>query len=214
MALPRSYALLRQVADLFPSLPITIEVLSDTSGALRLELLSHNGRVFQARGPRLRVHPRMRARARVGSGPDDRYEIDLIVTSVAKEDDWSALLNVEVTEVVHRNGRRTASRLHLAEPTELFVVACRELEANERFEVMLADLSAAGVAFTTDRHFSLGDVVALMPNVGGQPMRLRGRVLHTEELEGGLRVGCELMAIRDDDRRRLDALAADDDAAA
>jgi hypothetical protein len=72
----------------------------------------------------------------------------------------------------------------------------------------VADLSTAGVAFVSDRVFHTGDLVALMPHVDGQAMRMRARVLHTDRTSEGLtRVGCELAAITQANRERIARLA-------
>ena len=72
----------------------------------------------------------------------------------------------------------------------------------------MADLSTAGVAFVSDRVFHTGDLVALMPRVDGQEMRMRARVLHTDRMDDGqTRVGCELAAITPANRQRIARLA-------
>ena len=205
---PRSQALLRTAAGLLPDLPVAVHALSDTGGEMRIELLSENGRVFTARAPRLRTQPRMRLRVRVNPSSDLRFDIDLVVTSIEREDEWTGRVTLEVTDVWQREGRRAHERLRVDEHTPLHVVTCRSLETGSTVEVDLADLSESGVAFFTGSQFHVGDVIALMPMVGGQRIRLRARVLHTGEAEGDLsRVGCEVIAIRPEDKRRLAAVA-------
>jgi PilZ domain len=88
------------------------------------------------------------------------------------------------------------------------VISCRELPTGQQFQVEVVDLSASGLAFVSDRPFQLGDLVALMPKLAGHGIRLRARVLNTRPDGDRSRVGCEVIAVRDDDRERLARLAA------
>jgi hypothetical protein len=85
---------------------------------------------------------------------------------------------------------------------------CRAVRAGEQFDVEIADLSTAGIAFVSDREFHTGDLVALMPLVDGQAMRLRARVLHADPIDEALmRVGCEIAAVTEANRERIARLA-------
>jgi len=80
--------------------------------------------------------------------------------------------------------------------------------SREQFEVEVADLSTTAVAFVSDRTFHSGDLVALMPTVDGQPIRLRVRVLRADRLDDALaRVGCKIDAVTDVNRKRIARLA-------
>jgi PilZ domain-containing protein len=215
MGLSRSHDLLRQAAALLPPLPATIEVLSESEGALRLRLLSHDGSGIAAQGPRLRVRPHMKLRARLEDAGGERHDLDLVVSGLEQEDGWTARLTLQVTAVHHRQARRVHARLAVEDTAGLYAISCRELQPGTQFPVAIADLSESGLAFVSDRVFHLGDVIAIMPKVSGQPVRMRARILNARPIDGGQnRVGCEVIALRDEDRRRLAELAAAADAAA
>jgi hypothetical protein len=204
----RSFALLRLAAPLLPPLPATIEVLSESDGPLRLRLLAIHGELVEAHGPRLRLRPKMKLRARLESPDGERHDLDLTVSQLAREDAFTALVKLKVTGLHRRKPGRVQARLAVDGPCRLYVISCRELRTGQQFEVEVVDLSASGLAFETDRRFQLGDLVALMPTVDGVPVRLRARVLNTRPADDAHRVGCEVIAVRDDDRERLVRLAA------
>jgi hypothetical protein len=69
MAIMNSRANFGRAADLLPEPPATLEVLADTGGTLRIQLLSRNGHEYQARAPTLRVQPRGSACGRGSRSP-------------------------------------------------------------------------------------------------------------------------------------------------
>jgi PilZ domain len=183
-------------------------VLADTGGTLRIQLLSRNGHEYQARAPKLRVQPRISLRARVDAAEGGGHDVDLLVATVEPESKWTAIVRLQVTAVHERSSRRAAQRVRVGERAPLYAMACRAVRAGDQFDVEVADLSTAGVAFVSDRVFHTGDLVALMPRVDGQAMRMRARVLHTDQTSEGLtRVGCELAAITQANRERIARLA-------
>jgi PilZ domain len=208
MGLARSFALLRQTAPLLPPLPATIEVLSESQGALRLRLLAVHGDSIRAHGPRLRLRPGMRLRARLDGEHGQRHDVDLVVADLTQEDAFTALVKLRVTGLHRHQPGRVHARLAAGGGCGLYVISCRELPAGQQFQVEVVDLSASGLAFLTDRPFQLGDLVALMPTIEGVGVRLRARVLNTRPATQRTRVGCEVIAVRDDDRERLARLAA------
>jgi PilZ domain len=208
MAIMNSRANFGRAADLLPEPPATLEVLADTGGTLRIQLLSRNGHEYKARAPRLRVQPRISLRARVDAVEGGGHDVELLVAGVEPESKWTAIVHLQVTAVHERSARRAVQRLQVGARAPLYAMACRAVRAGEQFEVEVADLSTAGVAFVSDRVFHTGDLVALMPTVGGQAMRMRARVLHTDPASDGLtRVGCELAAITQANRERIARLA-------
>lgn len=204
----RSFALLRQAAPLLPALPATIEVLPESDGPLRLRLLAIHSEVIEAHGPRLRLRPKMKLRARLEGADGERHDLDLVVSQLVCEDAFTALVKLKVTGLHRRKPGRVHARLAVDDHCGLYVISCRELRTGQQLEVEVVDLSASGLAFQTNRPFQLGDLVALMPTVDGVPLRLRARVLNTRPADGANRVGCEVIAVRDDDRQRLGRLAA------
>lgn len=210
----RSFALLRQAAPLLPALPATVEVLPESDGPLRLRLLAIHSEVIEAHGPRLRLRPKMTLQARLESPGGARHDLDLVVAQLIPQDAFTALVKLKVTGLHKRASGRGQARMAVDGRCGLYVMSCRDLPTGQQFEVEVVDLSASGLAFQTDRPFRLGDLVAVMPRVDGLPVRLRARVLNSRPAEGGNRVGCEVIAVPDDDHQRLARLAAAADDAA
>jgi PilZ domain len=193
---------------LLPEPPRTVEMLAEAGGALRIELISRNGLEYRARAPRLRVRPKATLQARVDAVDGGGYDVDMLVADIEPETKWTVIVRLRVTAMHARSARRVTQRVRVGERTPLYAMACRAVEAGEQFEVELSDLSTSGLAFATDREFHPGDLVALMPLVDGQPMRLRGRVLRSEPIDEALAlVGCEITAITETNRERIARLA-------
>jgi PilZ domain len=189
---------------LLPEPPRTLEMLAEAGGALRIELISRNGLEYRARAPRLRVQPKSTLQARVDAVDGGGYDVELSVRDVEPETKWTVIVRLQVTAMHARPGHRVTQRVRIGERTPLYAMTCRAVETGEQFEVELADLSTTGLAFATDREFHPGDLVALMPAVDGQVMRLRARVLRSEPIDEALnRVGCEIAAITETNRERI-----------
>ncbi len=191
-------------ALLLPEPPRTIEMLAEAGGALRVELLSRNGLEYRARAPRLRVRPTSTLQARVEVVDGGGYDVDMAVAGIEPETEWTVIVRLQVTAMHPRSCRRATERVRVGERAPLFAMTCRSVAAGEQFEVELCDLATSGLAFASDREFHPGDLVALMPLVDGQTMRVRARVLRTEPIDEVLtRVGCEIAAITETNRERI-----------
>jgi hypothetical protein len=195
---------------LLPEPPRTVEMLTEEGGALRIELISRNGLEYRARAPRLRLRPKSSLQARVDAVDGGGYDVDMLVADIEPETKWTVIVRLRVTAMHARPARRVTQRVRVGERAPLYAMACRAVAAGEQFDVAIADLSTTGLAFATDREFHPGDLVALMPLVDGQAMRLRARVLRSEPLDDVLvRVGCEIAAITETNRERIARLAGD-----
>jgi hypothetical protein len=195
-----------------PEPPAKVEFLAEAGGSLRIELLSRNGLEYRARAPKLRLQPRSTLRARVDGVDGGGHDVEMLVAAIEPESKWTVIARLQVTAIHERSAQRTTVRVRVGERAPLYAMACRAIRAGEQFEVEVADLSTAGVAFVSDRAFHPGDLVALMPSVDGQPVRLRVRVLRADPLDDALvRVGCEIDAVTDVNRERIARLAASAD---
>jgi len=129
------------------------------------------------------------------------------VTDAHQMTEWTALVHLLVMEVVRRDDHRVSARADVQELALVHVLGARGIAEGEELDVRLADLSASGVAFVTDRTFHIGDRFAMMVTIDGRVLRLQARVLQTSlSFYGRQRVGCEILTITDADRRRIDAL--------
>jgi hypothetical protein len=68
----------------------------------------------------------------------------------------------------------------------------------------VSGLSATEIGLVSDRELQPGDLVALMPTVDGQAIRIRARVIQVEPIDAVLtQVMCEIAAINDANRQRI-----------
>lgn len=203
-------SLTRLALDILSQQPLpTVEAFSSDGGVVPFRVLAQQGIHIVAEAPRLRVRERLDLLVRTNDAAGGGHDISLTVIDVIQQADWMARLHLRVIDVQRRASERVTPRARLEETAVVHVLGARALEQDEEFEVRLADLSASGVAFVTDRRFHVGDRVAMMARVGGRSLRLQARVLQTCVSDGEhQRVGCEIMQIADQDRRRIAELTA------
>ena len=181
-----------------------VDVFSADGGVLTLEMKHQDGDYIVANAPRLRVKPQLELLARTTETSGGGYDIELLVAEIFYESEWVAKLHLRVRDVRRRDSHRVTARARIEELAQLCVMGARAIAENETFDVRLADLSPSGVAFVTEHEFTIGDRFALMATVGGRVLRMQARVLQTSRSHyGRQRVGCEILQITDEDRRRV-----------
>jgi PilZ domain-containing protein len=182
----------------------TVDVFSADGGVLSLELKHQEGDYIVATAPRLRVRLQLELLARTTETAGGGYDIELTVAEILYESEWLSKLHLRVRDVRRRDSHRATARARIEELAQVHVIGAKAIAENETFDVRLADLSPSGVAFVTERQFTIGDRLALMATVGGRVVRMQARVLQTSSSHyGRQRVGCEILQITDDDRRRV-----------
>jgi PilZ domain len=197
-----------RAALLLPEPPRTIETLADSGGVLRIDLLSRNGLEYRARAPRLRARVGSTLQARAEAVDGGGYDVDMQVCAVEPESEWTVIVRLRVTAMHARAARRPAEPVRVGELAPAYAMACAAIPAGEQFQVELTDLRTGRLAFVSNREFRPGDLVALMPLVDGQAMRVRACVRRTEPIDAPLvRVECEIVAITDTNRERIARLA-------
>jgi hypothetical protein len=184
-----------------------VEALSASGGVVVLELQSQDGADILADAPRLAVRPQLDLLVRTNEISGGGYDISLTVADTVHETDSTIGVRLRVLDVLRRESKRTTPRAAVEELALMHVLGARKIAEGEEFDVRLADLSPSGVAFVTDRSFHTGDFFAMMVTIRGQLLRLQARALQTSPSHyGRQRVGCEILHITDDDRRRISAL--------
>jgi len=189
------------------AMPHTLDVFSADGGVVTVELLGREGNLLVAHAPRLRVRPGLELLARTQQAAGGGSDVRLLVTDMFDAGEGMATVHLSVEDVSRRQSKRELPRAEVKELALLHVLGGRMLSEGEEFDVRLADLSPAGVAFVTDQRFSIGDRLALMVSVDGGLLRLQARVLQTSGFPWGrVRVGCEIVKIAEADRERIAAL--------
>ena len=187
-----------------------VDAFSGDGGVVALELQSQDGIHILADAPRLRVRPQLELLVRTNDAGGGGHDIALTVTDIVRKSEWTAEVRLGVIDVLRRETVRTTTRAELADLALVRILGARGIAADEEFDVRLADLSPSGVAFVTDRTFHVGDSFAMMATIAGRVLRLQARVLQTSLSHyGRRRVGCEILQITDDDRRRITALTSE-----
>jgi hypothetical protein len=128
----------------------------------------------------------------------------MLVAGVEPETDWTAILRLEVKALHERSARRAPRRVRISERARAFAMECESVGAGSQFEVEVSGLSTTEIALVSDREFCAGDLIALMPTVDGQAIRVRVRVVHAEPVDDVLmQVACEIVAITEANRQRI-----------
>jgi hypothetical protein len=184
-----------------------IEAFSGDGGIVMLDVQSQDGVYIVAEAPRLRVRPQLDLLVRTNDPSGGGYDIAVTVAEVTHETEWTLGVLLRVLDLQQRQSHRVTPRASVEELALLHVLGARGIAEGEEFDVRLADLSPSGVAFVTDRTFHTGDFFAMMVTIQGGVLRLQARVLQTSASHyGRQRVGCEILQITDEDRRRISAL--------
>lgn len=191
------------------AIPHSLDAFSADGGIVTLELLGREDDHLVAHAPRLRVREDLELQARTQAAAGGGFDIRMVVANLFEAGEGMATVHLRVAEVREREAERTIPRADVNELALLHVLGGRALTEGEEFDVRLADLSPGGVAFITDQRFHIGDRFALMVSVEGRLLRLHARVLQTSGFPWGrVRVGCEIVKIGDDDRKRIAELTA------
>jgi len=187
-----------------------VEAFSAEGGVVMLELQSQDGAYILADAPRQQVRPELDLLVRTSEINGGGYDIALTVEDTLHQTEWMIGVRLRVLDVLRRESERTTPRAAVEELALMHVLGARRIAEGEEFDVRLADLSPSGVAFVTDRSFHTGDFFAMMVTIRGKLLRLQARALQTSPSHyGRQRVGCEILQISDDDRRRISVLAED-----
>ena len=187
-----------------------VEAFSAGGGVVMLELQSQDGPDILADAPRLQVRPQLGLLVRTNEISGGGYDISLTVADTQHQTESTIGVRLRVLDVLRRESERTTPRAAVEELALMHVLGARKIAEGEEFDVRLADLSPSGVAFVTDRSFHTGDFFAMMVTIRGQLLRLQARALQTSPSHyGRQRVGCEILQISDEDRRRISVLAED-----
>jgi PilZ domain-containing protein len=196
------YALAQQPSD-------SVEAFSNDGGVVTLRLLGEQRGQIAAEAPRLRVREGLDLLVRTNDPAGGGHDIALTVVEVVQQAEWMARVHLRVLSLERRHGVRVTPRARIEEVATVHVLGARAIAQDEQAQVRLADLSPSGVAFTTDLTFHTGDRVAMLARVSGRSVRLQARVLQTAAMsDGRQRVGCEILLIADEDRRRIAELTA------
>jgi PilZ domain-containing protein len=200
--------LLRSALSLLPPLPCSVDVIADDGGSFTLMLAATEANLVYGYGNRslVRDDGGLSARIRDDSGEGWDVRFTVLRTYFQSGDDLLLHLNVESIET--RTAERRTPRAHLAELATARIVYSARQAHDVTFDVRLADASATGIAFITERELDTGDLIEIDAVVNERHLNAELRVLRTiPAVYGRNRVGCEITRILDADRHALTVLA-------
>jgi hypothetical protein len=203
-----SSELLRSALSLLPPLPCSIDVISKDGGCFPLTLAAVEANVVYGYGDRDLVRKDLDLEARLRDDRGEGWDIHFNILRSYFQSGDELLLHLEVTEVEARDAERRSPRAHLAELATARVLYAKAHDRDELFDVRLADVSAGGAAFISERTLSTGDLLELSTIVDDRPIRFELRVVRSiPAIYGRNRVGCEVTSILEADRHTLRQLA-------
>jgi hypothetical protein len=205
---PTREDLLTLALGVLPSLPDTIDVLSEDGGCIPLVLEGRQDGLLLGQAPRSAIRDDLHLLARVYYPDRGRYEVELEVVEHFFHSVSEALVHLAVSGVRHRKARRASPRVAVSTQGRVVVRYCRSLPRDTALDVRLVDVSATGCAFVTQKELDPGDLLHLTFVLDGREVRPEARIVRLDPAPyGRYRAGCEITEISDTDRRAISSLA-------
>jgi hypothetical protein len=200
--------LLRSALSLLPPLPCSVDVIADDGGSFSLMLAATEANLVYGYGNRMLVREDGGLNARIRDDAGEGWDVRFTVLRTYFQSGDDLLLHLTVESIETRTAERRTPRAHLAELASARVVYSARQAHDIAFDIRLADASATGVAFITDREFDAGDLLEIDAVVDERHLTAELRVLRTiPAIYGRNRIGCEITRILDADRHTLTVLA-------
>jgi PilZ domain len=199
--------LLDQFLSLLPSLPTEIGVFS-AGGVATVVLADLDRGLLIGYAPQMLMQPGLTIVCPLRDSSGGGYDVSLRIEKAYFQSSNQTLIHVRVIEIVHQPGHRRTKRAQRTDDAEAVVLRSKALPDGEHFHVRTADISEGGVAFVTELNLSVGDRVMLSIYIGARPITLEALVMRVEPISfGRYRIGCEVDAIAEHDRRTVAQIA-------
>jgi hypothetical protein len=199
--------LLDEFLSLLPPLPTPIGVFS-AGGVAEVVLADLDRGLLIGYAPQMLMQPQLVVVCPLRDPSGGGYDISLRIEKAYFQSSNQTLLHMRVIDVVHQPGHRRSKRAQRSDEAEAVVLRSNALPDGEHFRVRTADISEGGVAFVTELHLGIGDRVMLSIYIGALPITVEALVMRVEPMSfGRYRVGCEVDAIAEHDRRTVAQIA-------
>jgi hypothetical protein len=193
--------------SLLPPLPTPIGVFS-AGGVAEVVLADLDHGLLIGYAPQMLMQPQLVVVCPLRDPTGGGYDVSLRIEKAYFQSSNQTLLHMRVLDVVHQPGHRRTKRAQRTDEADAVVLRSRALPDGEHFRVRTADLSEGGVAFVTELHLAIGDRLMLSIHIGARPITMEALVMRVEPMSfGRYRIGCEIDAIAEHDRRTVAQIA-------
>jgi PilZ domain len=200
--------LLGLAQGILPPPPCSIDLISEDGGSFAVSFSGYEDNMILLHAPRLSVRKQLRLLARISDQQRGGYEVELEILDCFFHSGEHTLVHAIVTAVRRRKGRRLAPRVAISQPATARIVASASLPTNTELDVRITDVSATGLAFSSQRPLDTGDQLTVHLDLSDRPTAITSRVARCDRAPyGRFRVGCEIRNLTEHDHQALARLS-------
>ena len=161
--------------------------------------------------PRFRVSAGLELSARIVDPGGEPWTMQLRVVRAEVAGSDTARIELRPERVVPDEQRRNDPRFPAGGEAHLVAVNCQEVVDGDTVSGRIVDVSASGVAITTDRVLRRGDRLRFLGRFFTEAIEAEVRVMSIRGADTGRRIyGCRFLEIDDESRARLQRVLDDD----
>ena len=161
--------------------------------------------------PRFRVSAGLELSARIVDPGGEPWTLQLWVVRAEVAGPHTARIELRPERVVKDEQRRNHPRFPAGGDAHLVAVNCQEVVDGDNVRGRIVDVSASGVAITTDRVLRRGDRLRFQGRFFTEAIEAEVRVMSIRGADTGRRIyGCRFLDIGEESRERLKRVVDDD----
>ena len=161
--------------------------------------------------PRFRVSAGLELSARIVDPGGEPWSLQLRVVRAEVASPDTARIELRPERVVPDDQRRNDVRFPAGGDAHLVAINCQEVVDGDSLRGRIVDVSASGVAITTDRVLRRGDRLRFQGRFFAESIEAEVRVMSIRGADTGRRIyGCRFLEIGDENRERLQRVLDDD----
>ncbi len=196
--------LLGLAQGILPPPPCSIDLISEDGGSFAVSFCGYEDNMILLHAPRLSARRQLRVLARISDERRGGYEVELEIADCFFHSGEQTLVHAIVTAVRRRKGRRLAPRVAIGQPATARIVASASLPTNTDLDVRITDVSATGLAFSSQRPLDPGDQLTVHVELFDRPTAITSRVVRCDRAPyGRFRVGCEIRNLTEHNQQAL-----------
>jgi hypothetical protein len=171
---------------------------------LPVEVLEIVGGRLIGTAPRFRVSQGLELSARIVDPRGEPWSVQLRVVNAEVAGPETARIELRAERIVPDEHRRGDRRLPSGGAAQLVAVNCQEVVDGDGLTGRIVDVSASGVAITTDRVLRRGDRLRFAGRFFAETIEAEVRVMSIRGADTGRRIyGCRFLELTDDVRECL-----------
>jgi len=176
-----------------------------------VEVVEIDGERLIGIAPRFRVSAGLELSARIVDPGGEPWSLQLRVVRAEVAGPATARIELRAERVVPDDQRRNDVRFPAGGDAHLVAINCQEVVDGDGLRGRIVDVSASGVAITTDRVLRRGDRLRFQGRFFAESIEAEVRVMSIRGADTGRRIyGCRFLEIGDEDRERLQRVLDDD----